>query len=213
MKYEFLQNLRTAAKFLSPDVSVTSPSQDATKLGGQLKRAAIWLTPSAVKGFRAKDFAGLPDADRQALQESVERFTQVAKQVPPAGPATAEQIRQALPAFERMLEILRPSLELDEKTRRVQGALRRLEERAEKGDQDLAGVVSFDFGIGHDEDGDPLVWVWAIFEDPVAAALDFYPKTETVRRAVQDELRRSRIEDWAIVSVRTVSEQRDLPNL
>ena len=56
-KREFLDNLRVARNlFVHGGVATDSRHLDPAALTQALTRAAIWLTPSAGKGFREDDF-------------------------------------------------------------------------------------------------------------------------------------------------------------
>lgn len=91
-KREFLDNLRVARNLLvHGDVTTGSRQLDPAALAQALTRAAIWLTPSAVKGFRADDFQELGAAPQRAVADAVQEFERVAKQVPPDAPATDQQ--------------------------------------------------------------------------------------------------------------------------
>jgi hypothetical protein len=102
-KEEFFQNLQAAASFLAPQVEADNPYVDPSRLESALRRATIWLTPGAVEGFDVHDFGDLPPANRDALVTNVARFREVARDVPPAKPATENQIQNALPSFLNIL--------------------------------------------------------------------------------------------------------------
>ncbi len=91
-KREFLDNLRVARNlFVHGGVTADNRHLDPAALTRALTRAAIWLSPSAVKGFRADDFQELGAAQQPALADAVQAFERVAKQVAPGcarnGPA------------------------------------------------------------------------------------------------------------------------------
>src|SRR6266849_2051767 len=101
-------NVRTAARLIAPGAVADSPKLDTGKIERILRGATFWLTPRAVDGFNPVDFNFLTLGERDALTESVNRFREIARQVPPDQQPTDEQIQQALPPFLRVLEILRP---------------------------------------------------------------------------------------------------------
>src|SRR5688572_3868655 len=101
---EFLRNITTAAKFLSPTVASDSASVDADAVEDMLTRAALWLTPAAVNGFDPNEFWSLSAAEKEALRTSVQRFRDLASSVPADGPAPPAIVAQALAAF---VDILR----------------------------------------------------------------------------------------------------------
>ena len=83
-KRDFLDNLRVARNlFVHGRVTTDSRHLNSAALAQALTRAAIWLTPSSVKGFRADDFQELGMAQQQALADAVQEFERVARQAPP----------------------------------------------------------------------------------------------------------------------------------
>ena len=101
-KRDFLDNLRVARNlFVHGSVSTDSRYLDAAAVTQALTRAAIWLTPCSVKGFRADDFQELDSAQRGALADAVQEFERVAKQVPPDAPATERQFNEGKGALKR----------------------------------------------------------------------------------------------------------------
>jgi hypothetical protein len=64
---EFLLNLRTAAKFLSPKVQVNGVRLRPEFLERVLRQATIWLTSRAIEGFDAKDYPELRRARATGL--------------------------------------------------------------------------------------------------------------------------------------------------
>jgi hypothetical protein len=105
---DFWISVRTGARLIAPTATADSPRLDSAKIERILRGATIWLTPRSVHGFDASDFDFLTEAERNQLSKSVERFREIASQVPPDKPATPQQIQQALPEFLRILEVLRP---------------------------------------------------------------------------------------------------------
>lgn len=202
-KPEFLDHVKTAARFLSPRVETDNASLDGRSLEQRLVRAAVWLSPSAVKGFDVRDFSELPTEERARLRESVERFRQAAEQVPPDQPATDAQLQAGLSAFLELLRVLRPYLGADRELRRLGDAL-----------QSVAFpeyVVGLNYRIGADSSGGtPAVWVWVIVEDKVVADKSFAQKTAHVRELIEKALRQAEIQRWPYVYFRSVSEQRGL---
>jgi hypothetical protein len=96
-------------------------------LARRLERKAIWLTPKSVGGFDVDDFRELgPDRQRK-LADAVQEFLAVAKQVPPAATATADQLRTAAVAFKKLLAILEPYLPTHEEAVKVEEVLQTVE--------------------------------------------------------------------------------------
>src|SRR5512135_1786598 len=102
-KEDFLQNLTIARSLLTHRVQTDSSCLDPHWTEDRLNSAAIWLTPSAVKGFDVREFRELSPGLRTELKENVERFLRVAKQVPPTKPPTTEQLKEAKTALEKVL--------------------------------------------------------------------------------------------------------------
>ncbi len=69
-KRDFLDNVRVARNlFVHPRVYTDSRHLDPAALTQTLVRAAIWLTPSSVKGFRADEFPEIgPDRQRELAE-------------------------------------------------------------------------------------------------------------------------------------------------
>ncbi len=127
-KREFLDNLRVARNlFVHGGVTADSRHLDPVALTTALTRAAIWLTPAAVKGFRADDFPELGAAQRRALADAVQEFRRVATQVPPDAPATDQQFAEAEVVLERILTILGNYLPSHEEATQIQAALASLD--------------------------------------------------------------------------------------
>src|SRR5689334_20984727 len=103
-RQEFLDNLRIAYRSLASE-RVTGDVID-TSIAEALTSANLWLTSRAVKGFRAADFADLPQADLRALRHSVQRFRAITSQVPRNRPATKGQAKSARQYLQRILEIV-----------------------------------------------------------------------------------------------------------
>jgi hypothetical protein len=103
---EFLLNLRIAASSLNMTVQTDSPHLNGDRLASLLNRCDLWLTPRSVGGFKPDDFPELSPAKRRELREEIERFRAVACKVPANAPATKEQVRDALPHFKRVVELV-----------------------------------------------------------------------------------------------------------
>src|SRR5260221_717134 len=106
----FWQNVKTAARFLSPRVQPTSSPLPVNGLVDRLEKATLWLTPDAVRDFEEQEFTFLPAPEREQLQASVEQFRRVVEKASLTEPATKEQVEEALPALLKILNILRPYL-------------------------------------------------------------------------------------------------------
>jgi hypothetical protein len=200
-KRDFLDNLRVARNlFVHGGVTTDSRHLDPAASTRALTRAAIWLTPSAVKGFRAEDFQELGTADQRALADAVQEFERVATQVPPDAPATEQQFREAKAALEKVLTILGNYLPNHEEATPIRNAL---------GSLDFPPwVLNWDYEVGSDEDGVPAVWV-TLYADEKAV-----PPDQLGRRASEmipkfrSALTAAGIRRWPYIRMRTAQEHK-----
>jgi hypothetical protein len=183
---EFLQNLLTAARFVSPAEQVNGIRLDPAHRASVLRDTTTWLTPTAVEGFDPEDFPELSSAQRSKLEHNVEVFRTIAEQVPPEAPAGARQVEDALPDFVSILTTLRPFLE----GFKIYDILKR---------QPFPEYVQdFAVRIGKDSTGDPAVWIWVIIKDEVGGK-GFIKQVPEVDRRIETALRRSRINLWPYI--------------
>jgi len=103
---DFWLNVTAALSYFDSRLVTESSDLDPRQLQSRLRKAVLWLTPATVDGFDAGDFGFMAQPERDELKASVEDFRRVAEKVPDDGPATLEQIREALPKFQRILKIL-----------------------------------------------------------------------------------------------------------
>ena len=179
------------------DHAQLDPQQIARDLAG----AALWLTPNAVKGFNPRDFRELSPELRERLAAQIERFVEVAKKVPPKGPASPQQLKAATPAFLQILEILRPYFpDRDE--------LLKLREVLTK--KKFPFVESWDSEFGADSTGDPAIWIWVVVKDETAKQADFAELSSEVERSIREAIASSGISRWPYIRFRAISELRAL---
>jgi hypothetical protein len=198
-KSEFLDNLRVARNlFVHGGVTTDSRHLDPAALARALTRAAIWLSPSAVKGFRAGDFQELGAGQQRALADAVQEFERVAKQVPPDAPATDQQYSEAKAALEKILTILGNYLPSHEEATQIRTAL---------GSLDFPPwVLNWDYEVGSDEDGVPAVWV-TIYADERAVPLDqFGRRASEMIPKLRSALTPAGIRRWPYIRMRTARE-------
>jgi len=198
---DFWMSIRTAVRLLVPGASVDSPLLDSAAIERGLRGAAIWLTPASVEGFDPNDFVFLPHAERQTLTEAVERFRDVARQVPPNQPATEEQIRQALPEFQRIVEILRPDKYADPEALVIG---KRIEQHLANRLPEFVAALRFE--TGEDHTGAPALWIWVILKDEAAEEEVLGANMRTVRDLFQRMVKELKVGRWPFFRVRTVSE-------
>jgi hypothetical protein len=187
---EFIDGVRIAAGFLSPEVWTDSPDQSADEMARSLQLADIWLTPAVVRDFAEADFVWLPDDQRNELRQAVEKFRAVAEKVDPKAPADQSQVDEALPALLTILRIMRPYI-ADQEALDV----RRAVWRACYGYRNW--IPSFDFKLGEDSTGQPAVWVWFILNNDVdvrtrEVMLRLFEVRDTIRKyLVEDGINRN----------------------
>jgi hypothetical protein len=201
-KMKFLKNLNTARHLFWNRVNTSRPARDPATVESQMDRATSWLTPSSVRGFDIRDFAELPPAAKTDLQTGVERFRQVAKQVPPTQPANATQTQEAMTALLQVFEILNPYYFPGDESQRLQEVM-----------ESLAlpeWVLTWEFEFRFDFSGDPAVWIWIIVDDQAAAREDFMQQSREVREKLRTSLWAAGIQHWPLIHFRTAGDQRSL---
>jgi hypothetical protein len=203
---DFWQNAKIAASLVEPRVNADSSGLDPAHLHRLMRNAVIWLTPATVAGFDPCDFTFLSPSEREELKTSVGDFRRVAETVPDDGPATKEQIQEALPKLRRILEILRPDLNPDVDAFRAAKVLENLRLPYDVRDDVARFIHEFDT----DSTGDPGVWVWVILKDEAAEGPGFFEKAERIRQFVDLALLRQGVRLRPYIHFRTVSEQREL---
>jgi len=198
---DFWTSVRTASRFIAPGAPADSPRLDSAKIEGLLRSAVVWLTPKSVEGFNPEDFDFLPLAERQDLIDSVNRFSDLARQVPPDKPATDQQIQQALSQFLRIVEILRPDRYADSEAFVI----------GKKVEQQLANhfpqsVSELRFETGEGASGELALWIWVILKDEAAKEDVFHTNTRAIRELLRRTVKEIGIKHWPYVRFRTVSE-------
>jgi len=201
-KTEFLHNLKTARNLFFHRVQTDGAGVDPQNVEAQVARAAIWLTPSSVKGFDVRDFRELPEESRRELVENVDRFLQVARKTASARPPTAAQVTVGMGAFLKVLNILAPYVKAEAELTQVRSALENL--RLPK------SVLTWNCELGADSTGDPAVWVWVFVDDQAAHETDFPEMAAEIERKVREALAAAGITRWPYVRFRAAAEQRAL---
>jgi hypothetical protein len=201
-KSEFLRNLQTARNLFFHRVQTDHPGLDPETVEAQLARAAIWLTPSSVKGFSQNDFPELPSEVRNELNENVARFVNISKQVPSTQPATAEQIHDAMQCFVRILNILETYFPSGGELRQIRDALEMI--------TFPDAVLTWNFELGADSTGDPAVWVWIFVDSETATSENFTQLANDIQHRVRESLTTAGVMRWPYIRFRTASEQRAL---
>jgi hypothetical protein len=195
-KRDFLDNLRVARNlFVHGGVTTDSRHLDPVALARALARAAIWLTPTSVKGFRADDFQELGTAQQRALADAVQDFERVARQVPPDVPATDQQFTEAKAALERILAILANYLPSHEETTRIPNALAALDFPP--------WVLNWDYEVGSDEDSGPAIWVTLYADERAVPPDQFGRRASEMIPKLRSALTTAGIRRWPYIRMRT----------
>ncbi len=195
-KRDFLDNLRVARNLIAHgDVNADSQRLDPDASARALTRAAIWLTPSAVKGFSADDFPELGAGQQGALAHAVQEFEGIARQVPTDAPATDQQFNEAKAALERMLVILQSYLPSHDEGTQIGTALATL--------PFPTWVLNWDYEVGSDEDGVPAVWVTVYADERSVAPDEFGRRASELIPKLRSALRATGIDRWPFIRMRT----------
>ncbi len=198
-KRDFLDNLRVARNLLvHGGVTTDSRHLDPDASARALTRAAIWLTPSAMKGFRADDFQELGSAQQRALADAVQEFERVAKQAPPDAPATDQQFKEAKAALEKIVAILGDYLPAPEEATQIRAALAPVDFPP--------WVLNWDYEAGSDEEGAPAVWV-TLYADERAVPPDQWGRraSEMIPK-LRSALTAAGVRRWPYLRMRTARE-------
>ncbi len=200
-KRDFLNNLRVARNlFVHPRVYTDSRHLDPNASTQTLVRAAIWLTPSSVKGFKADDFPEIGSARQRELAEAIREFEQVARQVPPDEPANGEQFTRGTAAFAKVLTILDPYLPSHEEAAQVRAALTTI---------DLPPwVINWDYELGSDEDGIPAVWVTLYADEKTVPPDQFGRRVSEMIPKLRSALSAAGVRRWPFVRLSTAAEHK-----
>jgi hypothetical protein len=104
---EFILDVRRSAKTLQkPNVGADSDVVDTDAIARILHRAAMWLTPKVVEHYRPEDFTGWRQEQQDRLRLAVDRFLQIARQVPPDKLATIDQFTEGTHRFRDLISVL-----------------------------------------------------------------------------------------------------------
>ena len=199
-KVDFLNNLRTARNLFAHRVETDDAKLDPAVAEREFRRAAIWLTPVAVRGFNSKDFPELPADARRSLEEAVDRFRRAATDAASSQQLSSEQIREGMDALADILRVLQPYFEPRIATER---RIREIVERVALPDS----VLTWDLELGDDSSGEPAVWLWFYFDDEAVAREDWYPLTREVESRVRDALSAEGIPRWPYFRFRAAADQ------
>lgn len=197
-KRDFLDNLRVARNLFAHSSATDSRRLGPAALSPVLAHTDIWLTPAAVKGFRADDFQELGATQQSALADAVREFEQSVKQVPPDAPATERQFQEAKVALEKILAILGGYLTSHEEANQIETALATM--------IFPSWVSNWDYEVGDDEDGVPSVWFTLYADERSFPPGQFGRHVVEIVPTLRSALMTAGIRRWPFIRVRTVRE-------
>lgn len=185
-------------------VSADSPglNADAERTASVLRRATFWLTPKSVDGYDPNDFDFLPDEERERLTERVRQFREAASKAPDNAPATDEQIRDAMPKFDGVLEIVRPDKYADLDSFIVGKKIER--EVSGKLPEWVRGLF---FETGFDVSEEPALWIWVEVDDKALDEKEILRRFDSVREELRTAASRICPERWPFIRLRETSER------
>jgi hypothetical protein len=107
IREEFILDVRRAERMLqAPKVEADSKGIDTDAIARILQRAALWLTPKVVENYRPEDFTGWTEEWQERLHTAVDRFREIAQQVPSNKPATSDQFTEGFRRFRELITVL-----------------------------------------------------------------------------------------------------------
>jgi hypothetical protein len=200
-KKDFLDNLRVARNLLvHGEVSTEGRQLDSAALSAALARAALWLTPSAVKGFQADDFRELGAPQQKALAVAVQEFLNVAANVPPDRMATDDEFNAGTDALEKILAVVESYLPEQHEMEEIRTTLGHV--------NFPPWILNWDYEVGSDEEGVPVLWVTLYADESAIPADQFGRRALEVIPAVRSALAEAGIRRWPYVRVRTAREHK-----
>jgi hypothetical protein len=152
---EFWQNVRRSAQFNPPSAEVEYVLHKLGKEADTLLSLNLWISTVTVRGYDEKDFAFLTADERQRLTAAVSQFRTVAEEVNPRGSATPEQVEQAQPAFQQVVEMLEFDRFEDVEAFRIG---KEIERRINKVRPQHLDRLRYRTGL--DSTSDPALWIW-----------------------------------------------------
>jgi hypothetical protein len=200
--HDFWSNVRTGARYFSPQAIVDAPRLDAEAIERMLRERTHWLTPRAVAGFDEKEFSFLPDGERVKLAKLVADFQTVASSISPTAPVADDAVERALPLFRDIVRLL----EFDRYGDADAFRLGKLIER-EIAPRRLPELAELRFHTGFDHSGDAALWIWVFLTEDVSKNDDAFLKVAQRLRATLDPIARRVAPDrWPYLSFRPITE-------
>jgi hypothetical protein len=200
---DFWINVLRTAEWRVLGSAVDSPRLDQERIKTILQSSTAWLTPQSVEGYDERDFDFLSDEERRQLTQSVQQFRAVVGQVSSNGPPADDLIRQAIPAFAIIVELIAPDRYEDPDALRIGKRIER----------QVAGklppwVRELVFATGLSANGDPSIWIWVEADDSVVPDQVIYDTMDEIREILRKATKQIGEGRWAYIRLRASSEQR-----
>jgi hypothetical protein len=158
-----------------------------------------WLSPTTVADLSESDFHTLKPKQREKLFQAVEQFRTIAETASP----TPEQVAEARTALDTIRDIVQPYLTPESEKIR--------ETIAKVWQKERDWIPTFDYELGNNWLGEPVVWVWFVLKDDVLPD-DIDTEIPTTREglwrvqaATRQEFQEAGIERGPRMSIRTES--------
>jgi hypothetical protein len=104
---EFLLDMHRSARTLQrPNVEADSHGLETDAISRILDRAALWLTPKAVKHYHPEDFTPWPKDQQDRLHLAVESFLKIASHIAPNAPTTIDQYKEGIERLRDLIHVL-----------------------------------------------------------------------------------------------------------
>ena len=190
---EFWKDVRRASRLVAPRVAPEVLQRDTS----------LWRTPKSVSAFDKRDFAFLPPDEPARLANAVEQFRRVINSTIQAGSEIAhtqqDRARVALDTIVNVLDFRRFADPVAFRVgKQIEAAI--APDRPER-------LAELRFATGRDHDGDPVLWVTAIFAEDDEE--EFLRLVDQTRPLLQDAAREAEPDLWPHLSFTTVSEEQE----
>jgi hypothetical protein len=164
-----------------------------------VKNPTGWLSPATVADLSESDFHTIRPALREKLFQAVERFRVIAETASP----TPEQVAEARAAIDAIRAIVQPYLTPESEQIR--------ETIAKAWQKERDWIPTFDYELGNNWLGEPVVRLWLVVKDDVLPDdMDIKNPSDReglwrVKDAIRKEFNDAGIKRWPNISFRTES--------
>jgi hypothetical protein len=190
-----------------PRVAVDSPQAgDPAALADDLQRSDLWLSWRIVADFEPREFDFLERGARDRLAAAVRQFEVVAKEVPPDGPATAEQSRRGREAIHEICEVLELETYDTPDLFKAAKVLERVGSFA--GFPGELEDVVFEFGLNWDDER--VARVWGILRPDETARGKLLSISDRLKQLIEELFVKYGVAIRPVVNLRSYSEQQRL---